>query len=112
MGVFLSDIKWSILINSVAAIVIVISFFYTEHLLFTRIILLLFVAGDVYMVLKRKQIKKSFFFVFSFVFLAGLVVAGVLDKTGVNLYLYIFGVVLLISSYRLLFNTNEENTAV
>ncbi|WRP07267.1 hypothetical protein U9J35_03615 [Rossellomorea aquimaris] len=103
----MSDIKWSILINSLAAIILIISFFFTEHLAITRIILLLFVAADLLMVWNRRKISKRFFFLFSIIFLTGLGTAGLADEMGMSLYPYIFGIVLLIASYRTLFKSNE-----
>lgn len=105
----MSDIKGSIVINSIVATMIIISFFFTQHLVLTRGMLLLFVAMDLLMVLNRRKIRKSLFFVCSIIFLTGLVVAGLLDNRGMTLYQYIFGAVLLISSYRTLFESNEKN---
>jgi hypothetical protein len=68
---------------------------------------LLFAAIDLLMVFNRRKIRKSFFFVCSIIFLTGLVIAGLVDEMEMSLYPYIFCVVLLIGSYRTLFEKNE-----
>jgi Na+/H+ antiporter NhaA len=102
----LSDIKWHIMIDAIAAIVIIISLFLTDYLLVTRVVLLLFATADLIMMVNRKKIRKSVFFVISAIFLTGLIISGILEKF--TLYMMVFGMVLVIASYRSLFETDEE----
>jgi hypothetical protein len=102
----LSEIQWHILIDTLAASVITISFFFTDHLTGMRVVLLLFAATDIIMILNRQKVRKSLFFVISAVFLAFLVIMGLLEAF--TLYMLIFGIVLVIGSYRTLFEEKGE----
>lgn len=102
----LSDIKWHIMIDSIAAVVIIISLFLTDYLLWTRVVLLIFAAADILMMVNRKKIRKSVFIIISAVFLLSLVMTGLLEKFTV--YMIIYGIVVVIASYRTLFETDKE----
>jgi Na+/H+ antiporter NhaA len=104
----LSDIKWHIMIDSIAAIVIIISLFLTDYLILTRVVLLIFAAADILMMINRKRIRKSVFIIISAVFLLSLVTAGLLEKFTV--YMIIYGIVVVIASYRTLFENDKETS--
>lgn len=102
----MSDIKWHIMIDSIAAVVIIISLFLTEYLVWTRVILLIFAAADILMMMNRKKVRKSVFISISTVFLLSLVITGLLGEF--TIYMIIYGIVVVIASYRTLFETDKE----
>ncbi|OIU71765.1 hypothetical protein BHE18_03665 [Rossellomorea aquimaris] len=68
---------------------------------------MLFAATDIILIVNRQKGRKSVFFVTSAVFLTALIIMGLLETF--TLYMLIFGIVLVIASYRTLFEGDEEN---
>ncbi|XXM72469.1 hypothetical protein ACQ0QQ_00790 [Lysinibacillus sphaericus] len=81
----MSDINWHIMIDSIAAIVIFISLFLSDYLLWTRVVLMIFASADILMVINREKIRKSVFVIISAVFLLSLVMTGLLEEFTVTI---------------------------
>jgi hypothetical protein len=80
----MSDVNWSILINTFAAIAIFISFFFYAPFVYIRLVFLLFAISQIFLFINRERIGRGFNWVYSCVVLT--VVAGAYAlETGIHL---------------------------
>jgi hypothetical protein len=104
----MTDTKWSILLNAVAALGFAISLFYYDPFFYTRMMACLFALSEVVILLQRKRIKKGVFLVYSIIILAMMVIANQFDQDRIDVWqailLCISVFALLSTTYRTLYH--------
>lgn len=111
----MTDSKWAVLINFLAATGILISFFVYEPYLYVRIVILTFAMTEPLLLLYRNKFKniRLWFWMYCSLILFGVVFSLTLDNeviiTENTLYIFVFVIILLISTYKSLFKPNNLN---
>ncbi|WP_347320568.1 hypothetical protein [Rossellomorea sp. RS05] len=104
----MTDNKWSILLNAVAALGFAISLFYYDPFFYTRMMACLFALSEVVILLQKGRIKKGVYIVYSMIILVLMVIANQYDQDRVydwqTILLCISVFMLLSTTYRTLYH--------
>lgn len=110
----MADNKWSLLINFLAAVGILISFFMSEQYLYVRIVVLTFAVTEPLFLFYHSRLKNSrlWFWGYCSLNMFGVILSLALDHqlllTANTFYIFAFVCILLISTYKSLFPSHNE----
>jgi hypothetical protein len=108
-GQTLSDIKWSIIIDSIAALGLFISLFFFEPFFCTRIVGIFLALSQIFVLLFRENLNKIMYLIYSMIvfiafYFAGQYDSDVLKNAGKTFLLYAFVFSIIMSTYRTIYN--------
>ncbi|OAT86026.1 hypothetical protein A6P54_17935 [Bacillus sp. MKU004] len=111
----MSDIKWSIFIDSIAALGLFFSLFYYEPFFCTRIVAIFFALSQIFLLLFRESLNKIMYLIYTMIVFivfhfAGQYDSDVLKNTGKTFFLlYVFVFTIIMSTYRTIYNKQPNS---
>ncbi len=105
--------KWSLIINAIVTIGILISFFFYAPFFYSRIVVLIFAITEPLLLFYPTKIQKGTFWAYCSLVFLGILITLNLDGVSVftekTLYILIFLSILLIGTYKSIFNVNVKS---
>ena len=108
-GQSLSNIKWSIIIDSIAALGLFISLFFYEPFFCTRVVGIFLALSQIFVLLFRKNLNKIMYLIYTMIVFIAFHFAGyydsdILKNAGKTFLLYVFVLSIIMSTYRTIYN--------